>query len=94
MQDGCLVYEYNHLCKCSKTCPNRVLQNGLKVKLEVFKTEKKVVTCDCFHCLDVSESIVGQILIPIFWLLFDRVGGSEPVSPFYEVHLSVNLSVR
>lgn len=43
MQEGYLVYECNHLCSCSKACPNRILQNGVRVKLEVFKTEKKVI---------------------------------------------------
>ncbi|MCL7050917.1 hypothetical protein MKW94_000167 [Papaver nudicaule] len=35
------VYECNSMCGCDKSCRNRVLQNGVKVKLEVFKTEKK-----------------------------------------------------
>ncbi|KAI7744878.1 hypothetical protein M8C21_027213, partial [Ambrosia artemisiifolia] len=29
---------------CNKYCPNRVLQNGVRVKLEVFKTEGKVTS--------------------------------------------------
>ncbi|KAK9749926.1 hypothetical protein RND81_02G160000 [Saponaria officinalis] len=41
IKDDYFVHECNHLCKCEKTCPNRVLQNGVRVKLEVFKTEKK-----------------------------------------------------
>ncbi|KAJ4827585.1 hypothetical protein Tsubulata_004814 [Turnera subulata] len=41
LEEGYLVYECNRMCGCSKSCPNRVLQNGLRVKLEVFKTEKK-----------------------------------------------------
>ncbi|CAM8915669.1 unnamed protein product [Rhodiola kirilowii] len=40
LEEGYLVYECNHTCGCSKTCPNRVLQNGVQVKLEVFKKEK------------------------------------------------------
>ncbi|RZC55147.1 hypothetical protein C5167_014003 [Papaver somniferum] len=35
------VYECNSMCGCGKSCRNRILQNGVKVKLEVFKTEKK-----------------------------------------------------
>ncbi|KAI3957504.1 hypothetical protein MKX01_001863 [Papaver californicum] len=35
------VYECNSMCGCDKSCRNRILQNGVKVKLEVFKTEKK-----------------------------------------------------
>ncbi|KAJ1419079.1 SET domain [Sesbania bispinosa] len=41
LEEGYLVYECNHMCRCNKSCPNRVLQNGVRVKLEVFKTEKK-----------------------------------------------------
>ncbi|KAK4791272.1 hypothetical protein SAY86_031685 [Trapa natans] len=41
LEEGYLVYECNHLCSCSKGCSNRTLQNGVQVKLEVFKTEKK-----------------------------------------------------
>ncbi|MQL74569.1 hypothetical protein Taro_006931 [Colocasia esculenta] len=40
-QEGCLVYECNSLCSCDKSCQNRVLQKGVQVKLEVFRTEKK-----------------------------------------------------
>ncbi|XP_057418199.1 histone-lysine N-methyltransferase SUVR5-like [Lotus japonicus] len=41
LEEGYLVYECNHMCRCNKTCPNKILQNGIRVKLEVFKTEKK-----------------------------------------------------
>uniref|UniRef100_A0A1D1XSB7 Histone-lysine N-methyltransferase SUVR5 n=1 Tax=Anthurium amnicola TaxID=1678845 RepID=A0A1D1XSB7_9ARAE len=41
VEEGCLVYECNSLCSCDKTCQNRVLQNGVRVKLEVFTSEKK-----------------------------------------------------
>ncbi|XP_058760231.1 histone-lysine N-methyltransferase SUVR5-like isoform X1 [Vicia villosa] len=41
LEEGYLVYECNHMCRCNKFCPNRILQNGVRVKLEVFKTEKK-----------------------------------------------------
>lgn len=41
LEEGYLVYECNQRCGCSKTCQNRVLQNGVRVKLEIFKTEKK-----------------------------------------------------
>lgn len=42
LQEGHLVYECNSMCKCDATCPNRVLQKGIQVKLEIFRTEKKV----------------------------------------------------
>ncbi|XP_057980671.1 histone-lysine N-methyltransferase SUVR5 [Malania oleifera] len=41
LEEGYLVYECSHMCSCSRTCQNRVLQNGVRVKLEVFKTGKK-----------------------------------------------------
>lgn len=41
LEEGYLVYECNERCSCSRTCPNRVLQNGVQVKLEVFMTETK-----------------------------------------------------
>ncbi|GMP28218.1 hypothetical protein CsSME_00003856 [Camellia sinensis var. sinensis] len=41
LEEGYLVYECNHTCSCSRSCQNRVLQNGVQVRLEVFKTEKK-----------------------------------------------------
>lgn len=41
LQQGCLVYECNSLCKCGASCQNRILQRGVHVKLEIFKTEKK-----------------------------------------------------
>lgn len=41
LEEGYLVYECNQMCSCNRTCQNRVLQNGIRVKLEVFKTEHK-----------------------------------------------------
>ncbi|KAL3833410.1 hypothetical protein ACJIZ3_008146 [Penstemon smallii] len=41
LEEGYLVYECNRRCCCSKSCQNRVLQNGVQVKLEIFKTERK-----------------------------------------------------
>ncbi|XP_068344381.1 histone-lysine N-methyltransferase SUVR5-like isoform X1 [Pyrus communis] len=41
LEEGYLVYECNQMCSCNRSCPNRVLQNGVRVKLEVFKTDKK-----------------------------------------------------
>ncbi|KAL7141263.1 hypothetical protein ABFS83_08G041800 [Erythranthe nasuta] len=41
LEEGYLVYECNQRCCCGKACRNRVLQNGVKVKLEIFKTDKK-----------------------------------------------------
>lgn len=41
LEEGYLVYECNQSCSCSRICPNRILQNGVRMKLEVFKTEEK-----------------------------------------------------
>ncbi|XP_067135489.1 histone-lysine N-methyltransferase SETDB1-like isoform X3 [Centruroides vittatus] len=35
------VYECNPRCKCNSSCVNRVVQGGLKVQLQVFKTERR-----------------------------------------------------
>ncbi|PIN21514.1 histone H3 (Lys9) methyltransferase SUV39H1/Clr4, required for transcriptional silencing [Handroanthus impetiginosus] len=43
LEEGYLVYECNQRCHCSRDCRNRVLQNGVQVKLEIFKTEKKII---------------------------------------------------
>ncbi|XP_030845160.1 histone-lysine N-methyltransferase eggless isoform X2 [Strongylocentrotus purpuratus] len=32
------IYECNDKCKCSKQCQNKVVQNGLSLRLQVFKT--------------------------------------------------------
>lgn len=44
LQEGNSVYECNDMCRCGKTCRNRILQKGVQVKLEVFKTKEKVGT--------------------------------------------------
>ncbi|BBN17097.1 protein MpSUVR2 [Marchantia polymorpha subsp. ruderalis] len=41
LEEGYLVYECNSSCPCQQTCHNRVLQKGVTVKLEVFKTHYK-----------------------------------------------------
>ncbi|NXJ98410.1 SETMR methyltransferase, partial [Corythaixoides concolor] len=35
------VFECNAMCRCGESCQNRVVQRGLQLRLEVFKTEKK-----------------------------------------------------
>ncbi|KAH9327214.1 hypothetical protein KI387_007392, partial [Taxus chinensis] len=41
LEKGYLVYECNLMCSCQKECQNRVLQKGVQVKLEVYKTKQK-----------------------------------------------------
>lgn len=35
------IYECNARCKCSANCLNRVVQNSLQLKLQVFKTSNR-----------------------------------------------------
>ncbi|XP_061119230.1 histone-lysine N-methyltransferase EHMT1 isoform X1 [Conger conger] len=35
-----LVFECNHACSCWRTCKNRVVQNGLRIRLQLFRTRK------------------------------------------------------
>ncbi|CAN9512740.1 unnamed protein product [Ophioblennius macclurei] len=44
-QDFCqreppVLFECNHACSCWRTCRNRVVQNGLRVRLQLFRTLK------------------------------------------------------
>lgn len=32
------IYECNKKCTCDKSCPNRVVQNGANIRLEIFRT--------------------------------------------------------
>ncbi|CAN1164179.1 Histone-lysine N-methyltransferase SUVR5 [Linum perenne] len=67
LEEGYLVYECNNMCSCNKTCPNRVLQNGVRARLEVFKTENKgwavragePILCGTFICEYIGE-ILGE----------------------------------
>jgi SET domain-containing protein len=36
-----MVYECNSSCRCQENCENRILQKGVRVKLEVFKSRHK-----------------------------------------------------
>ncbi|XP_028827754.1 histone-lysine N-methyltransferase EHMT1 isoform X2 [Denticeps clupeoides] len=33
-----LIFECNHACSCWRTCKNRVVQNGLRIRLQLFRT--------------------------------------------------------
>uniref|UniRef100_A0A8C7L4Y8 Histone-lysine N-methyltransferase EHMT1-like n=1 Tax=Oncorhynchus kisutch TaxID=8019 RepID=A0A8C7L4Y8_ONCKI len=35
-----LIFECNHACSCWRTCKNRVVQNGLRVRLQLFRTSR------------------------------------------------------
>ncbi|XP_058615187.1 histone-lysine N-methyltransferase EHMT1 isoform X9 [Onychostoma macrolepis] len=34
-----LIFECNHACSCWRSCKNRVVQNGLRVRLQLFRTQ-------------------------------------------------------
>lgn len=47
------IYECNLLCKCNKQmCQNRVIQHGVRVRLQVFKSEKKGWGVRCLDDID------------------------------------------
>ncbi|XP_068919745.1 histone-lysine N-methyltransferase SETDB2 isoform X2 [Petaurus breviceps papuanus] len=47
------IFECSFLCKCDpRTCQNRVVQQGLQVRLQVFKTEKKGWGVRCLDDID------------------------------------------
>ena len=35
------IYECNSNCRCSSSCVNRVVQHGLQLRLQVFRTENR-----------------------------------------------------
>ncbi|XP_006647777.1 histone-lysine N-methyltransferase SUVR5 [Oryza brachyantha] len=41
LQEGYPIYECNSSCTCDASCQNKVLQRGLLVKLEIFRTENR-----------------------------------------------------
>jgi Pre-SET motif len=38
---GTAIIECNNRCGCGRSCPNRVVQRGRRMPLEIFKTQKK-----------------------------------------------------
>lgn len=59
------VYECNSQCHCSRRCFNRVVQNGLRCRLQVFKTEKRGWGIRCLDDLPQGSFIcvyAGQLL--------------------------------
>ncbi|GFQ77203.1 histone-lysine N-methyltransferase SETDB1-B [Trichonephila clavata] len=59
------VYECNSQCSCGPRCGNRVVQNGLQVRLQMFKTHRKGWGIRCLDDLEAGMFIciyAGQIL--------------------------------
>ncbi|CAK6965118.1 histone-lysine N-methyltransferase EHMT1 isoform X1 [Scomber scombrus] len=40
-EEPAIIFECNHACSCWRTCKNRVVQNGLRTRLQLFRTSKK-----------------------------------------------------
>ena len=62
------IYECNSKCKCSKTCLNRVVQNPIRMNLQVFKTNNRGwglrtltdIPSGTFICLYVGNLYNGE----------------------------------
>ncbi|KAJ1436574.1 Zinc finger C2H2-type [Sesbania bispinosa] len=93
LEEGYLVYECSRMCRCNKTCPNRILQNGIRVKLEVFKTEKKgwgvrageAIMRGTFVC-----EYIGEVLHEQEAHNRRKRYGKEHCSYFFEVDAHIN----
>lgn len=59
------IYECNKNCKCNSLCPNRVVQNGIKVQLEIFKTQQKGWGVRCKQDIPVG-SFITTYSAPLF----------------------------
>ncbi|KFM77550.1 Histone-lysine N-methyltransferase SETDB1-A, partial [Stegodyphus mimosarum] len=58
------IYECNEMCKCGPQCGNRVVQHGLKVRLQMFKTQFKGWGIRCLDDIDAGMFIcvyAGQL---------------------------------
>ncbi len=59
------VFECNRACKCSADCSNKVVQNGVKLKLTIFKTEGKGFGLKALHDIPKNTFIceyAGEVL--------------------------------
>ncbi|KAM7506941.1 hypothetical protein LguiA_017394 [Lonicera macranthoides] len=58
LEEGYLVYECNQRCRCSRACQNRVLQNGVRAKLEGWAVRAgEAILRGTFVCEYVGEVI-------------------------------------
>lgn len=61
------LFECNSECRCSENCSNRVVQNGVSVKLKVFRTLKKGLGVKTMEAIARNMFVceyVGEILSP------------------------------
>jgi len=65
LQNRHVVYECNKSCFCGSSCPNKVVQNGRKVPLEIFKTENRGFGLRCLVNLKRGQFIdtyLGEVI--------------------------------
>lgn len=65
VQAKSLVYECGPLCKCPLSCHNRVSQHGIKLPLEVFKTDSRGWGVRCLSAIPSGSFIceyIGELL--------------------------------
>lgn len=95
LEEGSFVFECNDKCGCNKTCPNRILQNRVRVKLEVFMTEKKgfgvrageAILRGTFVCEYIGEVLEQQEA-------HNRRGSKENCSYFLDIDARANHMSR
>lgn len=60
------IYECNKKCSCDETCPNRVVQNGSNIRLEIFRTFNQtgwgVSTLDNIPSGTFVSRYVGEVI--------------------------------
>ncbi|KAI4325838.1 hypothetical protein MLD38_031202 [Melastoma candidum] len=97
LEGGYLIYECNRMCGCSKSCPNRVLQNGVRVKLEVFRTEKKGWAVRAAQAISRGMFIceyVGEVLGEADATERRKSDGAKGYSYIYDISSGVNEVCR
>ncbi|GAB6033221.1 hypothetical protein CHUAL_012824 [Chamberlinius hualienensis] len=77
------IYECNPRCKCNSRCLNRVVQNGLQLRLQIFKTEKRGWGIRCLD--DIPQG--GFICIYAGQLLTEQ-GANEDGTQFGDEYLA------
>lgn len=61
------LFECNSQCRCSERCANRVVQNGVSIKLRVFRTQRKGLGVKAMETISQNRFVceyVGEILSP------------------------------
>ncbi|XP_020079995.1 histone-lysine N-methyltransferase SUVR5 isoform X2 [Ananas comosus] len=95
LEEGYMVYECNSSCKCNAYCQNRVLQKGVQLKLEIFRTGKKgwavrageTISRGTFVC-----EYIGEILNDDETIRRRERYGNEGCSYLYEMEAYIDGS--